>query len=79
MIVRIAEILFKQSIQKLDAEIAEIQTLREQIDALLARKQVIESLQVSRSETVQLFNELAARMPSGAYLRSLKQTGRKIV
>ena len=69
----------KENIQKLDAEIQEIQTLREQIDALLARKQVIESLQVSRSETVQILNELAARMPTGAYLRTIKQTGKKVV
>lgn len=68
----------KAEIAKLDTQIAEIKTLREQIDALLARKQVIESLQGNRSETVHLFNELATRMPEGVYLKSLKQVGARV-
>ena len=70
--------LFKAEIAKLDSEIAEIRRLREQIDALLARKQVIESLQGNRAETVHLFNELAMRMPEGVYLRSVRQSGARI-
>jgi len=50
----------KTEIAKLDREIAEIRRLGEQIDALLARKQVIESLQSVRAETVHLFNETRA-------------------
>lgn len=65
-------------IAKLDAEIAEIRLLRQQIEALLARKQVIESLQGSRAETVHLFNELARRMPDGVYLKSVKQTPQQV-
>ncbi|NMG74291.1 PilN domain-containing protein [Aromatoleum diolicum] len=68
----------KTEITKLDAEIAEIKRLREQIDALLARKQVIESLQATRAQSVQLLNELATRVPDGVYLRSIKQAGAKI-
>ena len=68
----------KAEITKLDAEIAEIRRLREQIDALVARKQVIESLQGTRAQTVHLFNELAKRMPEGVYLRSVKQNGSRI-
>lgn len=69
---------FKAEITKLDADIAEIKRLREQIDALLARKQVIESLQGARAQSVHLLNELATRMPDGVYLKSVKQTGPKI-
>ena len=69
---------FKAEIAKLDTEVAEIKRLREQIDALLARKQVIESLQSSRAETVHLFNELARRMPDGVYLKSLKQNAQQV-
>lgn len=69
---------FKAEIAKLDAQIAEIRRLREQIDALVARKQVIEALQSNRAETVHLFNELAKRMPEGIYLRSIKQNGPRI-
>ncbi len=68
----------KAEIAKLDIEIAEIRRLREQIDALLARKQVIESLQSNRAETVHLFNELAYGMPEAVYLKSLKQAGARV-
>ena len=68
----------KREIATLDKEISEIKGLREQAEALLSRKQVIESLQTNRTETVQIFNELAQQMPEGVYLKSLKQTGPKI-
>lgn len=63
---------------ELDKVIVEIKDLRGQIDRLLARKQVIETLQSNRAETVHLFNELAARLPAGAYLVSVSQSGNKI-
>jgi type IV pilus assembly protein PilN len=66
---------FKAEIAKLDEQIVEIKRLREQIDALVARKQVIESLQGNRAESVHLLNELVHRMPEGVHLKSLKQTG----
>lgn len=65
--------IFKAEIAKLDKEIAEIRRLKDQIDALLARKQVIENLQSNRADAVNLFNELAIRMPEGVALKSLKQ------
>lgn len=68
----------KQEISSLDKEIAEIKKLKEQTDALLARKNVIEALQANRTETVHLFNELARQIPEGIYLRSIKQAGQKI-
>lgn len=68
----------KQAIAVLDKEISEIKGLREQAEALLSRKQVIESLQTNRTETVQVFNELAKQMPEGVYLKALKQSGSKV-
>lgn len=68
----------KTEIARLDQEIAEIRRLREQIDAMLARKQVIEALQSTRAETVHLFNELALSLPEGVYLKSVKQSGRRV-
>lgn len=62
-------------ISALDKQIDEIKKLKEQTDALLARKQIIESLQANRAETVYLFNELARQVPAGVYLRSVKQSG----
>jgi type IV pilus assembly protein PilN len=69
---------FKAKIAELDKEIAEIKELRTQIDRLLARKQVIESLQSNRAETVHLFNELALRVPTGVFLTTIKQAADKI-
>lgn len=68
----------KKEIAVLDKEIEEIKKLKEQTDSLLARKQIIESLQANRAETVHLFNELAKQLPAGTYLRSIKQEGQKI-
>lgn len=62
----------------LGEQIGEIGRLREQIDALLARKQVIEALQGHRAEMVQLMNELARAVPEGVVLKSLKQDGDRI-
>lgn len=68
----------KKEIAALDKEIDEIKRLKEQTDALLSRKNVIESLQGGRAEAVRLFNELARQVPAGIYLKSLKQTGNRI-
>lgn len=68
----------KSEIAVLDKQIDEIKKLKEQTDALLARKQIIESLQANRAETVYLFNELAKQVPAGIYLRSVKQVGAKV-
>ncbi|HEX8979583.1 MAG TPA: PilN domain-containing protein [Parasulfuritortus sp.] len=68
----------KQEIAKLDAQIKEIAQLKEKTNALLARKQVVEALQVNRTETVHLFDELARQLPDGMYLKSMKQTGNKL-
>lgn len=68
----------REEIAVLDKEIVEIRGLREQAEALLARKQVIESLQTSRTGTVHIFNELARQMPEGVYVKSLKQSGKQI-
>lgn len=70
--------IFKADIAKLDKDIVEIKRLQEQIDSLLGRKKVIESLQSYRADTVHVFNELARLVPEGVVLKSLKQTGLKI-
>lgn len=68
----------KREISSLDKEIAEISSLKEQTQSLLARKQVIESLQGNRTETVTVFNELVKQMPEGVFIKLLKQTGNRI-
>jgi type IV pilus assembly protein PilN len=68
----------KREIAVLDKQIAEIKRLKEQTQALLARKQVIEDLQRDRGETVYLLSELVKQVPEGVYLKSLKQDGLKV-
>jgi type IV pilus assembly protein PilN len=65
----------KSEIAKLDKEIAEINKLKDEIQALLARKQIIETLQADRAQTVHLLEELVRQMPEGVYLKSVTQKG----
>jgi len=68
----------RAEIAVLDKQIAEIKTLKQQTEALLARKRVIELLEANRAETVHVFNEFAQRVPEGIYLRKISQAGQRI-
>lgn len=65
-------------IKKLDDQIAEIKKLKEQTQAMLARKQVVETLQSNRSAVVYLLDQLVRQLPDGVYLKAVKQTGNNI-
>lgn len=62
-------------IKKLDDQIEEIKKLKEQTQAMLARKQVVETLQSNRAAVVFLLDQLVRQLPDGVYLKSIKQTG----
>ena len=64
---------------KLDAQIAEIRTLRDEIAGLRARQQAVENLQSDRTVPVRLFDELVRLAPEGLYLRTLRQDGNRVV
>ncbi|MBK9677012.1 MAG: PilN domain-containing protein [Betaproteobacteria bacterium] len=70
--------LLKTEITKLDEQIREIDKLREQTQALLARKQVVETLQTNRTEAVHLLDQLVRQLPDGIYLRSVRQQGPRV-
>jgi len=67
-----------QEIAKLDVQISEIKKIREQTQALLERKQVVETLQSNRTEVVHLFDQMIRLLPDGLYLKSFKQAGNVI-
>lgn len=64
--------------RKLDNQIKEIATLRQEIDALRARQRAVEDLQADRNQPVYLLDELARQVPDGIYLRSVKQEDKKV-
>jgi type IV pilus assembly protein PilN len=68
----------QSEIEKLDKQIAEIQKLKDQTAALLARKRVVETLQGTRSDVVHLLDQLVRQLPDGVYLRSIKQAGNRV-
>ena len=71
--------LIKTEITKLEHDIAEIESLRDDIAALKARQQAVEDLQSDRNQPVYLFDELVKQVPEGVFLRSFKQEGQKVV
>lgn len=68
----------KEETAILDKQIDEIKKLREQTQALLARKNVVESLQSTRSDIVHLLDQMLRILPDGIYIKTLKQTDNKI-
>jgi len=70
--------LLKAEIAELDKAIEQIVALEEQKGRMIARMQVIETLQTSRPEVVKVFDEMVATLPEGVYLTSVKQSGRKL-
>lgn len=64
---------------KLDTQIKEISTLKEEIEALKARQQAVEDLQSDRNQPVYLMDELVKQVPEGIYLRAFKQENQRVV
>jgi len=65
-------------ISKVEKQIKEINNLAQEKKSLLARMEVIETLQRNRPEVVHLFDEIVKVMPEGTYLSSMKQNGKSL-
>jgi type IV pilus assembly protein PilN len=70
--------VLKTAIVGLDKKIAEIATLKQEIEALKARQQAVEDLQGDRNQPVYLMDELVKQTPPGVYLKGFKQEGQKV-
>ncbi len=68
----------KEENVKLDAQIKEIATLKQEIEALKARQQAVEDLQSDRNQPVYLMDELVKQVPEGIYLRAFKQDNQRV-
>jgi len=67
-----------EAILLLDKEISDIKTLKDQINSVLERKQIVENLQTNRSQAVVVLDEIARQLPDGIYIKSIKQQGSAI-
>lgn len=68
----------QDEIARLDKEIVIIGRLKEQIQHVLGRKQIVEGLQSDRNQAVLILDELARQLPEGVFLKSVKQLGDEI-
>jgi type IV pilus assembly protein PilN len=65
-------------IQRLEAQIKDIASLKTEIEGLKARQKVVEDFQIDRNMPVHLLNELVAQMPEGVHLTSVRQDGQNV-
>lgn len=68
----------KAEIHKLEDQIKDVASLKEEIDSLRARQRSVEDLQTDRNMPVYLLNELVQQTPEGIYLTSIKQDGQVV-
>jgi len=71
--------VLKKASAELDKKIGEITNLKEEIAALQARQQAVEDLQGERNQPVHLLDELVRQTPEGVHLKSVKQSGQRVI
>src|SRR6267154_2343535 len=67
----------RAEIKHVDKQIEEINNLESSKQTFIARMEIIEKLQRSRPEIVQVFDEIVRTLPDGVYLTGVKQTDKK--
>ncbi|GMR01123.1 MAG: type 4a pilus biogenesis protein PilN [Gammaproteobacteria bacterium] len=67
--------ILQDEITTLDASLKQIEALEETKEKLLARMDVIQSLQQQRPQIVHLFDDFVRTVPEGIYLTDIKQEG----
>ena len=70
--------LLQDEMTQLDVKIADIKTIEEKKNKLLAKIDLIQKLQESRPEIVHLFDEIPKSTPDGVFLTKISQTGTDI-
>ena len=70
--------MLQDEIKTLDASLKQIETLEDTKEQLLARMDVIQSLQQQRPQIVRLFDDFVRTVPEGIFLREIKQEGTQL-
>ena len=70
--------MLQDEIKTLDASLKQIETLEETKEQLLARMDIIQSLQQQRPQIVHLFDDFVRTVPEGIYLTTIEQQGEQL-
>ena len=70
--------MLQDEINTLDASLKQIETLEDTKEQLLARMDVIQSLQQQRPQIVHLFDDFVRTVPEGIFLREIRQEGTQL-
>ncbi len=70
--------MLQTEIETLDASLEQIDTLESTKEQLLARMDVIQSLQQQRPQIVHLFDDFVRTVPEGIFLTSIKQNAEQL-
>jgi type IV pilus assembly protein PilN len=70
--------LLQSEIKTLDNSLSQIATLEDKKEQLLARMDIIQSLQQQRPQIVHLFDDFVRTVPEGIYLTKVVQEGLKL-
>ncbi len=70
--------MLQDEITTLDASLKQIEALEETKDQLLARMDIIQSLQQQRPQIVHLFDDFVRTVPEGIYLTTIEQKGAQL-
>ncbi len=70
--------MLQDEINTLDETLKQIETLEETKEQLLARMDIIQSLQQQRPQIVHLFDDFVRTVPEGIYLTTIEQQGEQL-
>ena len=70
--------MLQDEITTLDEALEQINTLEDKKEQLLARMDIIQSLQQQRPQIVHLFDDFVRTVPEGIYLTEIKQNGSEL-
>lgn len=64
--------------EKVEDEIAEINDIRERKDNLIARMNIIQQLQLDRTQVVHIFDDVVQKLPKGVYFTKMQNQERQM-